>query len=286
VPVKDAVYLQNISYIEPLQAIRFYGYDITRRKQSQAAVLKAKEEWERTFDAVPDLIAIIDTKHHLVRVNRAMAAALGMEPQELAGKPCYELMHRSICPPDVCPHSRLIQDGREHSAELREFDRDFLVTVAPLVDDAGKLQGSVHMARDITGRNRAAAELRRLNEELEQRVQERTCELQQAVGQLREEVVQRQEAEEGVRSERQRFYQVLERMPAMVMLVSADCRFSYVNQEFIRRYGEPGSRHGYEFLFGRDAPCEGCQTLPVFQSQTPVDWEWQGPDGKYYHVYD
>ncbi len=72
----------------------------------------------------------------------------------------------------------------------------------------------------------------------------------------------------------------------MVELVSADCKFPYVNQEFIRRYGEPGSRHGYEFFFGLDAPCEGCKTLPVFQTQTPVDWEWQGPDGKYYHVYD
>ncbi len=95
-------------------------------------MLKAKEEWERTFEAVPDLIAIIDNNHHLVRVNRAMAAALGAEAQELAGKPCYELMHRSACPPEVCPHSRLLQDGQEHIAELREFDRDFLVTTSPL----------------------------------------------------------------------------------------------------------------------------------------------------------
>ncbi len=286
VQVKDTVYLQSISCVEPFETIRLYGIDITRRKHGETAVLQAKEEWERTFEAVPDLIAIIDNNHHLVRVNRAMAAALGAEARELAGKPCYELMHRSICPPEVCPHSRLLQDGQEHSAELREFDRDFLVTTSPLVDDKGQLLGSVHVARDITERKRAEEALSRLNEELEQRVQERTSELRQAVAQLREEVIQRQGAEAGVRSERQRFYQVLERIPAMVMLVSADCKFSYVNQEFIRRYGEPGSRHGYEIFFGLDAPCEGCKTLPVIQAQTPVDWEWQGPGGKYYHVYD
>ncbi len=286
VQVKDAVYLQNLSYVEPFQTIRLYGIDITRRKRGETEVLQAKEEWERTFEAVPDLIAIIDNNHHLVRVNRAMAAALGAEARELAGKPCYELMHRSLCPPEVCPHSQLLQDGQEHSAELREFDRDFLVTTSPLMDDKGKVLGSVHVARDITERKRAEEVLGRLNEELEQRVQERTYELQQAVEQLREEVFQRQEAEAGVRSERQRFYQVLERIPAMVELVSADCKFPYVNQEFIRRYGEPGSRHGYEFFFGFDAPCEGCKTLPVFETQTPVDWEWQGPDGRYFHTYD
>src|SRR5208337_263743 len=280
VQVKDTVYLQSISCVEPFETIRLYGIDITPRKRSEAAVLQANERWERTFEAVPDLIAILDTDHHLVRVNRAMAAALGAKPQELAGKPCYELMHRSTCPPDGWPQSRLLQDRQEDSGELSEFDRDFLVTVSPLVDDEGKLLGSVHVARDITEGKRAEEALSRLNEELEQRVQERTEELRQAVAQLREEVLQRQEAEAGVRSERQRFYQVLERIPAMVELVSADCRFPYVNQEFIRRYGEPGSRHGYEFFFGLDAPCEGCKTLPVIQAQTPVDWEWQGPDDK------
>jgi PAS domain S-box-containing protein len=286
VQVKDAVYLQSISCVEPFQTIRLYGVDISKRKRSEAGVLQANEEWERTFEAVPDLIAILDTDHHLVRVNRAMAAALGEEPQELAGKPCYELIHRSTCPPDVCPHSLLLQDGQGHTAEIREFDRDFLVTTSPLVDDKGQLMGCVHVARDITERKRAEEALSRLNEELEQRVQERTGELRQAVAQLREEVIQRQEAEEDVRVERQRFYQVLDRMPAMVMLVSADCKLTYVNQELIRRYGEPGFRHCYEFFFGLDAPCESCKTLPVIQAQTPVDWEWQGPDGKYYHAYD
>ncbi len=97
--------------------LRLYGIDITRRKRGETAVLQAKEEWERTFEAVPDLIAILDNDHHLVRVNRAMAAALGAEARELAGKVCYELMHHSTCPPEVCPHSRLLQDSQAPSAE-------------------------------------------------------------------------------------------------------------------------------------------------------------------------
>ncbi|MGP8052162.1 MAG: GAF domain-containing protein [Desulfobaccales bacterium] len=195
VQVKDRVYLQNISYVEPFHTIRLYGIDISRRKQSETAVQQANDEWERTFEAVPDLIAILDTGHHLVRVNRAMAAALGAAPQELAGKSCHELMHRSTCPPDVCPHSLLLQDGQGHTAELREFDRDFLVTVSPLLDAQGKVLGSVHVARDITARKQAEAAVIRLNEELEQRVAARTEELGKSLAQLKEEMHVRAEAE-------------------------------------------------------------------------------------------
>ena len=47
--------------------------DITERKRQQVAIAAAKDEWERTFDAVPDLIAILDRQHRIVRVNAAMA---------------------------------------------------------------------------------------------------------------------------------------------------------------------------------------------------------------------
>jgi K+-sensing histidine kinase KdpD len=46
------------------------------RLQARQVAL-AKQEWERTFDAVPDLIAIIDAQHHILRANRAMAERHG-----------------------------------------------------------------------------------------------------------------------------------------------------------------------------------------------------------------
>lgn len=173
--------------------------DISGRKQAGQALLRAQQDWERTFDAVPDLIAIIDTGHRLLRVNRAMATALGKKPEELVGRLCYECMHQSDCPPSICPHRRLMRDGREHSAELVELGRDFLVTTSPIVDEGGKILGSVHVARDITARKRAEMALQKLNAELEQRVKKRTGELAETVAQLQEEIVERQRAEEEVK---------------------------------------------------------------------------------------
>ncbi|MCL4500475.1 MAG: PAS domain-containing protein, partial [Deltaproteobacteria bacterium] len=265
--------------------ISIYFQVTTERKKREAALLRAKQDWERTFDAVPDLITIMDADHHMVRVNRAVARALGKEPQELIGRQCYEFMHASGQIPHVCPHQQLLADGREHTAELREMGRDFLVTTSPILNDDGSLFGSVHIARDITEQKQAEEALSRLNEELEQRVQERTLELRQTVEQLQGEVAERLEAEEALKSERQRFYDVLEMLPAYLVLLTPDYQVPFANRFFVERFGESHGMRCFEYLFGRTEPCEICETFKVLQTKAPHRWEWTGPDGRYYDIY-
>jgi PAS domain-containing protein len=57
--------------------------DITMQKKAEEALLKARIEWERTFDALPDLIAIIDQKHRILRVNKSMAERLRLKPNSV-----------------------------------------------------------------------------------------------------------------------------------------------------------------------------------------------------------
>ncbi len=119
-----------------------------RTRQLEAA----KREWERTFDAVPDLIAIIDSEYRLLRVNQAFAQRLGRRPQELAGRYCYAVIHGSNGPRPECPLARTLVDRREHARMLYEerLDAHMLVTTSPLFDDRGRLQGVVHVARDVS----------------------------------------------------------------------------------------------------------------------------------------
>jgi PAS domain S-box-containing protein len=123
----------------------------------QDEILKAKDEWERTFDAVPDLISIIGRENRIVRVNKSMAARIRMRPADAVGRPCYEIVHHSGLPPQSCPHQLLLADGRDHTQEIHEdiLNGDFLVTASPLRDASGIITGSVHVLHDITEPKRA-----------------------------------------------------------------------------------------------------------------------------------
>ncbi|HTL59127.1 MAG TPA: ATP-binding protein [Candidatus Limnocylindrales bacterium] len=179
------------------QANQWLQTEIAERKKGEAELRRAKEEWERTFDAVPDLISIIDDRHQIVRANRAMAERLALTTRQCVGQLCYEAVHGTTCPIETCPHRLTLVDGLEHTAEIHEehLGGDFLVTTTPLTDDTGKRVGSVHVARDISQQKRDAEALRRARDELELRVQERTADLQTANEQLRRESAVRQQKE-------------------------------------------------------------------------------------------
>ena len=131
--------------------------DITERKKAEQELWQAKKDWERTFDSVPDFIAILDNQYRIVRANRAMAQQLGVTPEKAIGLFCYQCVHGLDNPPDFCPHSQTVKDGKEHTAEVHEprLGGDFLVSTTPIKDEEGRIIGSVHVARNITERKKA-----------------------------------------------------------------------------------------------------------------------------------
>jgi PAS domain S-box-containing protein len=127
-----------------------------------ARVAQAKAEWEHTFDAIPDLVALIDGESRLLRVNRALAARVGQTPNALIGQPCYAVLHGSECPWPDCPHERTLATGQSATQVVEDpyLGGAFLITTAPLPGEAGRAPGSVHIARDVTELRRLEAEAR------------------------------------------------------------------------------------------------------------------------------
>ncbi len=158
--VKDV--LVKISNIPGTEKFLISSIDITKRKKIEYKLYQASKEWERTFNAVPDLITIIDNDYHISRVNKGMADSLGVEPEASIGLICYEAVHGSNEPHILCPHRKLLDDGLEHTMEIHEerLGGDFIVSVSPLHDDEGNLIGSVHVARNINPLKNVEKDLR------------------------------------------------------------------------------------------------------------------------------
>lgn len=134
--------------------------EVKKKSKAQLEALRAKEEWERTFDAVPDMISILDEKHQIVRANKAMADGLDMPIEKLVHTKCYKSVHCMDEPPSYCPHQQLLEDHQVHTTEVFEerLQRYLTITVSPLEDSDGNFFGSVHIARDITAQKKAEGE--------------------------------------------------------------------------------------------------------------------------------
>ncbi|MGI6648940.1 MAG: histidine kinase dimerization/phosphoacceptor domain -containing protein [Bacillota bacterium] len=144
---------------------------------------------------------------------------------------------------------------------------------------------SLENSRLLEIMKKAEEKLRLAKEALEVQVQERTAELAKANQLLERDNAERKRAEEAAKAERQQFYKVLEMLPAYLILLTPDYHVPFANRLFRERFGA-SSRRCYEHLFGYSQPCPNCETFQVLATMAPHEWEWNGPDGRIYHVFD
>lgn len=99
-------------------------------------------------------------------------------------------------------------------------------------------------------------------------------------------ISKRRQAEIAVEAERQRFNNILEALPAYVVLLTPEYQVPFANRVFRERFGISEGKRCYEHLFGRSEPCEICETYKVLKNMAPTRWEWTGPDSHIYDVFD
>ncbi len=140
--------------------------DITERLLRELELKKEKDEWEMTFNALPDLIAIIDKDYRMLKINKAMAEKLGISQERAKGLYCYEYVHRNKFQPELCPHRRTILEGKTFTEEIYEENLGgyYLISTSPIYDEKGLIRGSVHIAHDITKRKLAEEKLKESEE--------------------------------------------------------------------------------------------------------------------------
>lgn len=137
-------------------------------------------EWQVTFDSISDTIWLLDDESRIIRTNKAAEQILGKNAMELNGNFCYEVVHGLNKPLSGCPYPIMKASKATASAEINIGDNWYMISVDPILDDANELIGAVHIMRDITKMKKTEEAITKLNEELEQRVLQRTAQLEEA----------------------------------------------------------------------------------------------------------
>lgn len=119
--------------------------DETERFKSRERILRAKEELERTFDTISDIVFLIDGAGIVQRANKALAVRLGLTPKEIVGRSCKEMLGCAEChlPQGDC-------SSKEINVRFLNLPGSFMVQSNSLLDSSETVIGKVVVARDVS----------------------------------------------------------------------------------------------------------------------------------------
>jgi len=184
-----------------------------KRTRVLAAIVEAKQEWERTADALPELVGLVDRSRRVVRINRALERWSLGKVQDAIGCDVHRLLHPNCGVDGACDLNKMLESafrklGRAPTAtfELTDpvCDMD-LVVVLNRIGETRRREGTAGwknaalIVANVTSLRRAERELKLLNRALEQRVADRTARLTGINRALRDEIKRRRAAEESLR---------------------------------------------------------------------------------------
>jgi len=247
--------------------------DIAERKRADKYLEESKAKLEAALASMTDAVFISDLEGRFIEFNDAFVTFHKFRKREDCLKTLSEypdvidvfLPDGKPAPLDMWAVPRALRGETATRAEYALRRKDTGETwvgsysFGPIRDKDGRIVGSVVAARDITDRKRTEEALIKARDELELRVQERTADLEK---------------------ERQRFYDVLDTLPAMICLLTPDHQVPFANRSFREKFGEPEGRRCYDFCFGNTEPCEFCESYEVLKTGRPHHWELTTPDGK------
>jgi PAS domain S-box-containing protein len=135
--------------------------DITALKENEISLQRSKDQWERTFNAIPDIVALLDQDLRIIRINEAGCRQFGMPCEDLIGLHCHELLGDSVVQCPAFPAADSPNDFKPHTKEIHhaKLRKTFLVTASPVPDEKNGIANTALVVKDITERKKLEDQL-------------------------------------------------------------------------------------------------------------------------------
>ena len=233
---------------------RLYGMamDISERQRAEEALLESERRFRDVTENAQEWVWEVDAEGKYTYASPIVERLLGYTPEEILGKHYYDL----FIPEDREKLKEMAFAAFSHKQPFNEFinrnlHKDGSLVIlstsgVPILDKAGNLLGYRGADIDIT---------EHLN------------------------------AEEALRQERLRLFNLLNELQAFIFLQRPDYSLVYVNKYFREHFGEPAGLACHQILRGRREVCEMCPVAKIFETGAPQEWEWTTKEGTTYQVY-
>jgi PAS domain S-box-containing protein len=261
-----------LQIVSPIQydgkpALLGNAIDVTERKKVEEALRESERRLSDIIDFLPDATLAIDRKGTVIAWNRAMEEMTGVKAENMLGKGDYEyalpfygkrspLLIDQVLKPDkkTEPHYHTIPEEEQDILIVETWvpslkgKKAFLwAKASPLYDGKGELVGAIESMRDITKRKEAEKMM--------------------------------QESEEKYRS--------LASTVDLMYLVDKDCRYLFMNEGHLSRFGIPLDKMKGSF-YNDFHPKEDSKEFAdivkrIFETGQAVQHEHRsGRDGRYF----